>query len=144
MWEVRADELNQVMLFLMDPKDETAKKDLRLSYSQGNSTSYPTNIEGMTRYLSTQYPNKKPANQRGGKMGDKKKADESKPEDKDSITGGTVGAHVEDTTTIEEFTIPNGTPSIGAHVLETNVQPSDSSRTMEEILGAHPIVNDDF
>ena len=98
----------------------------------------------MARYLSIQYPNNKPANQRGGKKWDKKKGDESKFEDKDRITGNTAGAHNEDTTTTEESTLPNRTPSIGAHVLETNVQSSNSSRTVEEILGAHPIDDDDF
>ena len=52
--------------------------------------------------MSTQYPKNKPANQRGGKKGDKKKGDESKSEDKDSITGNTAGAHIEDTMTTEE------------------------------------------
>ena len=53
VWELRADTLNQAMHFLMNLKNETAKKDLRLVYSQGNSTAYPTNIEAMARYLST-------------------------------------------------------------------------------------------
>ena len=73
VWEQRADELNQSMLYLMNSKNELAKKDLRLAYSQGNNTAYPPNIESMARYLSTQYPNNKPANQRGGKMGDRRK-----------------------------------------------------------------------
>ena len=105
MWELRADALNKAMLFLMNSKNKTAKKDLRLVYSQVISTAYPTDIKAMARYLSTQYPNDKPANQRGGKKGDKKKGEESKSEDKDSITGGTAGAHVEDSTTNEESTV---------------------------------------
>ena len=115
-----------------------------MAYSQGNDTAYPTNIEAIARHLSTQYPNNKHANQLGGKKGDKKKGDESESEDKDSITGGTAGAHVEDTTTTEESTVPNRTSSISAHVPETNVQSSNSSRNVEEILGAHPIDDDDF
>ena len=67
VWELRADALNQAMLFLMNSKNETAKKDLYLAYSQGNSSAYPTIIEAMARYLSTQYPNNKPTNQCGGK-----------------------------------------------------------------------------
>ena len=56
----------------MNSNKETAKKDLHLAYSQGNSTVYSINIKAMAKYLSTQYPNNKPANQRGGKKGDKK------------------------------------------------------------------------
>ena len=104
MWELKAYELNQAMLFLMNSKNKTAKKDLRLAYSQKNSTAYPINIKAMARYLSTQYPNNKPANQHGGKRGDKKKGDESKSEDKDSITGNTAGTYVEDTITTEDST----------------------------------------
>ena len=132
------------MLFLLNLKNETAKKDSRLSYSQGNSTAYQTDIKAVARYLSTEYPNNKHDNQRGGKKGYKKKGDESKSEDKDSISGNTAGAHDEDTTTTEESAPPNGTPSIGVHVSETNVHLSNSSRTVEEILGAHPVDDDDF
>ena len=64
VWEVRDNALNQTMLYLLNLKSKNAKKDLRLAYSQGNNTAYPTNIESMARYLSTQYPNYKPANQR--------------------------------------------------------------------------------
>ena len=73
VWEQRADELNQSMLFLMNSKNKIAKKDLSLAYSQGNNTAYPPNIEAMARYLSTQYPNNKPANQRRGKREVKRK-----------------------------------------------------------------------
>ena len=62
VWELRADEVNQAMIFLMNLKNKTAKKDLRLAYSQGNSTAYPTNIKALARYLSTQYSNNKHAN----------------------------------------------------------------------------------
>ena len=67
VWEQRADELNQSMLYLMNSKNKLAKKDLSLAYSQGNNTAYPPNIESMARYLSTQYSNNKPAHQRRGK-----------------------------------------------------------------------------
>ena len=72
MRELRVDALNQGMLFLMNSKNETTKKNLRLAYSQGNSTAYPTNIEVMARYLSTQYFINKPTNQRRYKERDKK------------------------------------------------------------------------
>ena len=132
------------MLFLTNLKNKTAKKDLRLVYSQGNSTTFSINIKAMARYLSTQYSNNKPANQRRSKKREKKKGDELKSEDKDGSTGGTTGAHVEDTTTTEESITPSGAPSIGAHVSETNVQLSNSPLTVRDILGAHPMDDDDF
>ena len=144
VWERRANELNQAILFLMNSKNETAKKDLCLAYYQGNNTAYSINIKAMARYLSTQYSNNKPANQRGGKKGDKKKGDESKYEDKDSNTDSTAGAHVKDTTTTKKSTALKRAPSIGAHVSETNVQSSNSPGTVEEILREHPIDDDDF
>ena len=67
VWELRANALNQAMIFLVNSKNKTTKKGLCLIYSQGNSTAYPTNIKAMARYLSTQYHNNKPANQRGDK-----------------------------------------------------------------------------
>ena len=143
VWEQRANALNQSMLYLTNSKDENAKKDLPLAYSQGNNTAYPSNIESMARYLSTQYPNNKLTNQCGSKKGDKRKGDGSKSKDKESNTGGTAGAHVETTTTNEDSTAPSGGPSLGAHVSKTNQAPSRPRRTVEEILGAHPI-NDDF
>ena len=97
----------------------------------------------MARYLSTQYPNNKPPNQRGGNKRDRRKGDDLKPEDKDSNTGGTDGAHVEDTTTDEDTTPPSGGASLRAHVSEKNQASSHPPRTVDEVLGAHP-VNDDF
>ena len=75
--------------------------------------------------------------------GDKKKGDDPKSKDKDSNTGGTVGAHGEDTTSPEESTAPIGAASIGAHVLDTNKQLAHPSLTIEEILGAHFMSYDD-
>ena len=66
-----------------------------------------------------------------------------KSEAKDSNTGGTTGVHVEDTTTKEDSTAPSGEAILGAQVFKTNQAPSRPSRTVDEILGAHP-VNDDF
>ena len=143
VWELRVDALNQSMLYLMNLKNKNTKKDLRLAYSQGNNTPYPSNIESMARYLSAQYPNNKPINQREGKKGDKRKGDDSKSEVKDSNTDGTPGAHVEDTTTNEDSTAPRGEASLGPHFLETNQALSRPSCMVDEILGEHP-VNDDF
>ena len=73
VWEQKGDALNKPMLYLLNSKNKHAKKDLHLAYSQGNLTAYPPSIEGMARYLSTQYPNNKPANQRNGKKGIKRR-----------------------------------------------------------------------
>ena len=51
--ELRANALKQSMLYLMNSKNENAKKGLRLVYSKGNNTVYPSDIESMARYLST-------------------------------------------------------------------------------------------
>ena len=61
------------MLYLMNTKNEHGKKHLPLAYSQRNLTVYSPIIEGMARYLSTQYFNNKPANQRNGKRGIKRR-----------------------------------------------------------------------
>ena len=73
----------------------------------------------------------------------KRTGDDSKSEDKDSNTGGTAGAHVEDTTTNENTTAPSGGASLGAQVSETNQATSCSPHTVKEILRAHP-VDDNF
>ena len=123
------------MFYVMNSKNETVKKDLHLAYSQGNHTAYPPNIEAAAQYLSTQYPNTKPANQRKGNKRNKRTGDDTKSENKDSNTDGTAGAHIEDTTTNENTT--------ATHVSETSQATSCASRTEEEILGAHP-VDDNF
>ena len=78
VWELRTDALNQSILYLMNSKNKNAKKDLYLTYSQGNNTVYAPNIESMARYLSTQHPNNKPTNQRGGNKRNKRKEDDKK------------------------------------------------------------------
>ena len=109
---------------------------------QGNYTAYPPNIEAAGWYLSTHYSNNKPPNQHGCNKGNKK-GDDPKPEDKDNITGGTAGTHVEDTTTNKDTTAPSGRASLGAHVSKTSQAISRPSPTVEEILGAYPI-DDNF
>ena len=116
MWEQTDNVLNQSMLYLINLKNKNAKKDLRLAYSQGKNTAYPSDIKSMARYLSILYPNNKPTNQRGDKKEDKRKGDDSKSEDKDSNTGDTADAHVEATTTNEDPTTPNGGTSLGTHI----------------------------
>ena len=128
----------------MNQKNKIAKKDLHMPYSQENISAYLHTIKEMAKYLSTQYPNNKPAHQRNSKKGDKKKGDNLKYEDKDSNTGATAGTHVEDTTPPEKSTVPSGGASIGTNVSETNEQLSCPSRTEREILGAHLMSDDDF
>ena len=98
----------------------------------------------MARYLLRQYLNKNSAHQRDGKRGDKKNGGDPKSEDKDSNTGCTIGKDEGDTTPPEVSTTPCGGASIITYVLETNKQSSSPSRTVEEILGIHPISDDDF
>ena len=109
-------------------------------------TAYPPTMKLMTRYLSTQYPNKNSANQCKDKKGDRsgKKEDNSKSEDKDSNTAGTEVAHVGNTTPHEESTASSGGASIGAHILEANEQLSRPILSVEDILGAHSMGDDDF
>ena len=135
-WELRADALNQSIIYLMNSKNEITKKDLHLAYSQGNYTAYPTHIQAAVWYLSTKCPNNKPGNQRKKQN---KKGDDPKSEDKDNITGDTAGAHVEDTTQNEDTTVPSGGASLGAHVSETSQATSHPSRTVEKIFWAHPV-----
>ena len=71
VWEERGDELHKTMLYLINLKNKHAKKALCLAYFKGNISAYQNNIKAMARYLSTQYPNNKPTNQRYGKKGDK-------------------------------------------------------------------------
>ena len=103
----------------MNSKNDAAKKDLRLLYSQGNKITYPVTAEAMARYLSTQYNNKIPNNPRG-KRGDRnsKKGDDSKSEDSDSTTMGTAGGHVGEVTIPQDSTAPSDGASVGAHVSE--------------------------
>ena len=129
----------------MNLNNKTAKKDLHLAYSQGNNTAYPPNIEAMAKYLSTQYSNNKPANQRGGKKKDKKKGADSNLKTR-IVTQGVLSAHMLKTLrqlNTSLFLLELLSQAL-AHVLETNVQSSNSPHIVEEILGAHPMDNDCF
>ena len=70
IWEERDDAVTKVMFLLLSSKNNNAKKDLCLAYSQGNKTAYPLTAKAMARYMWTQYPNKNPGHQRNGKNGD--------------------------------------------------------------------------
>ena len=95
------------------------------------------------QYLSTQYPNNKPTNQHGDNIGNKRKGNDPKSENKDSYAVGTAGTCVEDTTTNEDNTAPSRGASLGPNVSKTNQAFSSQSCTVDEFLGAHP-VDDDF
>ena len=71
VWEERGDALTKSMLFLMNLKNDNAKKDLHLAYLQGNKRAYPLSVEAMARYMSTQYPSKNSGHQRKGKKEDR-------------------------------------------------------------------------
>ena len=123
-------------MFIVNSKNEIAKKDLQLAYSQRNQAVYPTDIESAARYLTTQYSNIKSGNQQKNK---KKKAGDPKFEDKDNAMTGTAVAHVEDSTSSQDNTAPSGEANLGAQVLETNQGTSPTTRTVEKILGVYPI-----
>ena len=115
--EAKGDASTNTMLLLMNSKNNAAKKDLRLLYSQEKKTAYLVTAEEMARYLSAQYSNKVPNNPRN-KSGDRnsKKDDDSKSEDSNTTTTGTTGAHVGEVTTPQDSTAPSEGTSIGAHI----------------------------
>ena len=124
----------------MNSKNDAAKKDLRLLYSQGNKTASPVTAESMARYLSIQYNNKIPNNPRD-KRGDRnsKEADDGKSEDSDTTTTGTAGAHVGEVTTPQDLTAPSKGASIGAPVSEISQLAFCPGRSVEELLAAYPV-----
>ena len=125
----------------MNSKNKNTEKGLRLECSQRNNTAYPTDVKLAARYLSTQYPNNKPTNQRGGNKETKRIGNDPKSGGKDSNAGGTAGAHIEDTTTNEDITTPSGGTSLGAYISETNQASSRQPCTVDEMLGAHTVNN---
>ena len=104
----------------MNSKNKNAKKDKRLSYSQGNKSTYPPTAKAMAIFLSIQYPNKNIGHQRNSKKGNKngQNGNASKPEEKDNTTTGTTGAHVGEVTAPKNAAVPSNESSIGAYVLE--------------------------
>ena len=115
------------MIYLIKSKNEIAKKDLRLAYSQGNYTVYPADIKAAAWYVSTQYPNNKPGTQQKNKQ---RKRDVPKSGDKGNTMGGTAGAHVENTTTSKDITAPSGGASLGPHVSEISQATSRPSHAV--------------
>ena len=137
----RGDVFTKAMLCLLNSKNNNAKKDLCLSYSQGNKSAYPTTPKAKARYLSTQYPNKTISHQHKKRDKNGKKGDYSKPENKDNNTKGTAGVHTGEVTTSEDPTIPSNKPSIDAHVLKVAKHKSRPAQSVEDLLGAH-LIND--
>ena len=58
------------------------------------------------------------------------------------VTRGGTAVHVEDTTTTEKS--PTSSRGLTRSRFRINVQSSRPSRTVEEILGAHPMNDSDF
>ena len=135
------DALNKAMLLLLNSRNNNAKKDLCLAYSQGNKAAYPLNLESMARYLSAMSSIKSANNPRDNKKEDKngKKDNEPKSEDKDNNTIGTAGAHVGETTTPKDSNAPSDGSSIGAHVSEVDEPGTRLTRSVQEILATHAI-----
>ena len=128
----------------MNPKNDNAKKDLLLAYSQGNITAYSPTIKTIARYLSTKYPKKNSDHQREGKNGDinGKKGDDPKSKDKANNATSIASAHVGNTATPEESTTFSGGASIGAHVSEATERSPRPTRSVEDILETHHIGDD--
>ena len=61
IWKDRADGLGKAIIFLLNSKNDPAKKDLRLIYAQGNHSAYLEleNTEKMARLIASQYAYKK-------------------------------------------------------------------------------------
>ena len=108
VWEEKADALNKAMLLLTNLKNDNAKKDLRLAYSEGNKIAYPLDVESTARYLLSMY-NIMSVNNSRDKKGDKngQKGDETKSEDKDNSNTGTADAHVGETTMPQDSSTPS-------------------------------------
>ena len=70
------------------------------------------------------------------------KGDDPKSKDKGNNITGTGGAFVEATTKPEDSDTSSWGDSIGSHVLEATGQLSRPIRSVEEILGVHPISDD--
>ena len=68
-----------------------------------------------------------------------KEGDGPKSKDKDNNTTITAGEHVEDGTPSQNSTTSSAGASIGAHVLKATGQSSRPTRSVEDLLGAHPI-----
>ena len=126
-------DLTKSILFLMNLKNDNAKKGLHLAHSQGNITPYPPTIEAMASYQLTQYPNKNFSHQYKGKKGDsnKKKVGDPKSEDKDNNTTGTVGAHIGHTSTPEDSNASSRGASRGSHISKTTGQLSRLTRSVK-------------
>ena len=67
-----------------------------------------------------------------------KKGEDSKPEDSDTTTSSTAGAHIEGTTP-QDSTAPSEGASIGAHVSGIAQPIFRPTRSVKELLAAHPV-----
>ena len=71
-----------------------------------------------------------------------KKGGDPNSEDKNNNTTGTAVAHVGDATTPEDSAASSRGASIDAHIVEAREQLSRSTRSIEDLFGAHPIDDD--
>ena len=136
IWEEKADALNKAILILMNSKNDNANKDLDLSYSQGNKTAYPVDVESMVKYIKNI---NNPQNKKGDKNG--KKGDEHKSKNKDNNITGTAGAQVGETTTPQDSSPHSNGSSIGTHVSEVSKSNVWPTRSVQDILKPHAIID---
>ena len=130
------------MLLFMNSKNDNAKKDLCLVYSQGNKKAYPLNLESMARYLISVY-SVKSANNPPDKKGDmnRKKGNEPKSEDKNNNNTGITGAQVGETSTPKHSNALSNGSSISKHVTEVEEPNTQPTQSVQEILATH-VIND--
>ena len=142
VWEEKADALNKAMFLLMNSKNDNAKKNLRLAYSQGNKLAYPLNVESTARYVSLMY-NIKSANNACNKKGDKNgmKGDEPKSKDKDNCNTSTAGAQVGETATPQDSNTLSDGSSIGAHVSKVAKPNTRLTQSVQDMLATNAINN---
>ena len=97
----------------------------------------------MAKFLPSQSKKKniKPKNKPCDKKGDKnrKNGDEAKLEDKDNNNTGTAGAYVWETAAAQDSSTTSNGSSIGAHVSDVTKTNAPLTRSIQDLLAAHPV-----
>ena len=141
-WEKEGDKLNIAMLFLLNSKNETMKKELRLAYSQGSTDCYPLEPDAMARLYATQYRVKNGKDPKGNGTKHTKPSndkDEENPEDDEQQE--TLGAHVgpgegpDDAPNNNNDNSDTADGTAGVHHVNNAVEQVD----INELLGSHPV-----
>ena len=70
-----------------------------------------------------------------------KKGDKAKSEDKDNSITGTAGIHIRETAAAQDAGATSDGSSIGAHVSDVNETNVPLTRSVQELLAAHPVDN---